>query len=151
MIDVFAFVALVVAVSATSLCHHAQPMPGVAWFRRLARPHPRPFEDAPANPRAAPAARHPVAGTPRHRQAGSRMTDTPAPAPAVGQIWQDNDPRGYGRKVRIVEIDDTHAVVEPALPRGAGHLRAKPGRRTRLRLDRLRPTSTGYRYVSGPT
>ncbi|WP_393101687.1 hypothetical protein [Streptomyces sp. LN325] len=50
VIDVFAFVALVVGVSAISLCHHAQPMPGVAWFRRLARPHPRPFEDAPAIP-----------------------------------------------------------------------------------------------------
>lgn len=73
------------------------------------------------------------------------MTDTPAPA--IGQIWQDNDPRSYGRKVRIVELDATHALVELHVPRGAGHLRAKPGRRTRIRLDRFRPTSTGYRYV----
>ena len=73
------------------------------------------------------------------------MTETPTPA--VGQIWQDNDPRSYGRRLRIVEIDATHAVVELCRPRGVGHNRAKPGRRTRIRLDRFRPTSTGYRYV----
>lgn len=67
--------------------------------------------------------------------------------PAVGQIWQDNDPRGYGRRIRIVEIRDTHAVVELHQPRRAGHAPAKPGRRTRIRLDRFRPTSTGYRYI----
>jgi len=73
------------------------------------------------------------------------MTETPAPA--VGQIWQDNDRRGYGRKVRIVEITATHAVVELHQPRSVGHNAAKPGRRTRIRLDRFRPTSTGYRHV----
>lgn len=75
------------------------------------------------------------------------MTEQPAPAP--GQIWQDNDPRSYGRRLRIITIDDTHAVMELAVPRDAGHQQAKPGRRTRVRLDRLKPTSTGYRYVSG--
>ncbi|MET7746557.1 hypothetical protein [Streptomyces sp. NPDC005385] len=74
-------------------------------------------------------------------------TADPAPEPAAGQIWQDSDPRSYGRKVRIVEIDGTHALVELHQPRGAGHLHAKPGRRTRIRLDRFRPTSTGYRYI----
>ncbi|WP_442803620.1 hypothetical protein OG411_29815 [Streptomyces pseudogriseolus] len=73
------------------------------------------------------------------------MSETPTPA--VGQIWQDNDPRTYGRKVRIVEIGETHALVELHQPRGAGHNAAKPGRRTRIRLDRFRPTSTGYRYL----
>lgn len=48
MIDVVAFVAMVVAVSAISLCHHTQQMPGVAWLRRRTRP--RPFEDAPTEP-----------------------------------------------------------------------------------------------------
>lgn len=69
------------------------------------------------------------------------------PAPAVDQIWQDNDKRSYGRRVRIVEIDATHAVVELVVPRGAGHHGAKPGRQTRIRLDRFRPISTGYRYI----
>ncbi len=67
--------------------------------------------------------------------------------PTVGQVWQDNDPRGYGRRIRIVEIGDTHAVVELHQPRRVGHNTAKPGRRTRIRLDRFRPTSTGYRYI----
>ncbi|MGW0033629.1 hypothetical protein ACWDXD_27930 [Streptomyces sp. NPDC003314] len=71
---------------------------------------------------------------------------TETPRPAVGQIWQDNDPRSYGRKVRIVELTDTHAVVELHQPRHPVSS-AKPGRRTRIRLDRFRPTSTGYRYV----
>ncbi|MFE1192894.1 DUF6354 family protein [Streptomyces olivaceoviridis] len=75
------------------------------------------------------------------------MTDTPTPAP--GQIWQDNDKRSYGRRLRIVETDATHAHVELVTPRGAGHQQATPGRRTRIRLDRFRPTSTGYRYISG--
>ncbi|KMS79576.1 hypothetical protein ACH49_12175 [Streptomyces leeuwenhoekii] len=73
------------------------------------------------------------------------MTETPAPA--VGQIWQDNDPRSHGRQLRIVEIDGTHAVCELVVPRGAGHQQAKAGRRTRIRLDRFRPISTGYRYI----
>jgi hypothetical protein len=73
------------------------------------------------------------------------MTETPVPA--VGQIWQDNDKRGYGRRVRIVEIDATHALVELVTPRSVGHGAAKPGRQTRIRLDRFRPIATGYRYV----
>ncbi|WP_030344838.1 DUF6354 family protein [Streptomyces sp. NRRL S-1022] len=76
------------------------------------------------------------------------MTTPPTPTPAVGQIWQDNDPRGYGRRVRIVGIDDTHATVELVVPRGAGHNGTKPGRRTRIRLDRFKPTSTGYRHIA---
>ncbi|MGV9278094.1 hypothetical protein [Streptomyces griseosporeus] len=81
------------------------------------------------------------------------MNETPTPVPAVGQVWQDNDPRGYGRRVRIVAIDDTHATVELVTTRQVPTLTgsratAKPGRRTRIRLDRFRPTSTGYRYVT---
>jgi hypothetical protein len=71
------------------------------------------------------------------------MNETPAPA--VDQVWQDNDKRGYGRRVRIVVITGTHAVVEQVL--GRDHVPAQPGRRTRIRLDRFRPVSSGYRYV----
>jgi hypothetical protein len=71
------------------------------------------------------------------------MTETPTPA--VDQIWQDNDKRGYGRRVRIVEIGETHATVEEVI--GRDHVPAQPGRRTRIRLDRFRPISSGYRYI----
>lgn len=73
------------------------------------------------------------------------MTETPAPT--VGQIWQDNDPRSYGRYLKITAVDSTHATVRQVAltPQIAAVL---PGTRaTRIRLDRLRPTSTGYRYV----
>jgi hypothetical protein len=69
------------------------------------------------------------------------------PAVRVGQVWQDADKRGYGRRVRVVEVDATHAVVELFVGRGTGNDQAKPGRRTRIRLDRFRPTSTGYRLI----
>lgn len=80
-----------------------------------------------------------------------------APVVRVGQVWADNDNRSAARQVRVVEIDDTHATVELVGQRGRparGHeLRqeAKPGRRTRVRLDRFRPTSTGYRLVNDAT
>ncbi|GGZ83173.1 DUF6354 family protein [Streptomyces rubiginosohelvolus] len=68
------------------------------------------------------------------------------PTPAVGQVWQDNDPRQDSRQVRIVELTDTHALVTLVQPRNPVSS-ARAGRRTRIRLDRFRPISTGYRYV----
>ncbi|MFI6889167.1 DUF6354 family protein [Streptosporangium canum] len=58
------------------------------------------------------------------------------------QVWADNDSRARGRKVRVVEVDETHATVEQVDGRAVD--RGKSGRRTRIRLDRFRPTSTGY-------
>ena len=59
----------------------------------------------------------------------------------IGQIWADNDSRGFDRKIRVVSLNETHAIVEPvpAYPKGKG--------KTRIRLDRFKPTSTGYRLV----
>lgn len=73
------------------------------------------------------------------------MTSTEQ-AVETGQIWADNDPRAYARKLRVVEIDETHATVELYQPRHPVSS-AKPGRRTRILLRRFRPTSTGYRLV----
>jgi hypothetical protein len=73
------------------------------------------------------------------------VTET-SPAPAVHQVWQDNDPRSAGRQVRIVELTDTHAVVRLVQARNPVGS-ATPGRRTRIRLDRFRPISTGYQYI----
>jgi hypothetical protein len=77
------------------------------------------------------------------------MSDSTTPV-RPGQIWADNDKRSYGRKVRVVEIDATHATVELVDQRGRPAAntpvqRAETGRQTRIRLDRFRPTSTGYR------
>jgi hypothetical protein len=58
-----------------------------------------------------------------------------------GQIWEDNDPRSSGRRIRVIHVSDTHATVGPAHPKARG-------RATRIRLDRFRPTSTGYRFVA---
>ncbi len=73
----------------------------------------------------------------------------------VNQVWADNDKRSEGRQVRVVGLDATHATVELVDQRGRAWIglrpgeepRAQPGRRTRIRLDRFRPTSTGYRLV----
>ena len=62
----------------------------------------------------------------------------PIPTVRPGQIWADNDKRSAGRQVAVLAIDETHAVVRPA---------GGPGLQTRIRLDRFRPTSTGYRLV----
>lgn len=64
----------------------------------------------------------------------------------VGQVWADNDKRSAGRTVTVVALEEAYhpfkhyrytvAVVED-----------RGGRRTRIRTDRMRPTSTGYRLV----
>lgn len=78
------------------------------------------------------------------------VAEDETPAPAVGQVWQDNDRRSYGRHLMIEDIGETHAVMVEVSYRpsnGAVTAQGQP-RRTRVRLDRLRPTSTGYRYVT---
>lgn len=57
-----------------------------------------------------------------------------------GQIWADKDPRGYGRRVRIIEVDKTRATVA-AVTTGP-----KPGRRTRVLYDEY--GLRGYTLVS---
>lgn len=70
------------------------------------------------------------------------------PAVRVGQIWRDNDKRAKGRHVKVVEVDGTHATVALWMTRSASSNTAMPGRRTRIRLDRFRPTSTGYTLIT---
>lgn len=52
-----------------------------------------------------------------------------------GQTWESTDPREHGTRLVIESVDDTHATVR----RGT--------RTTRIRLDRMKPGSTGYRLV----
>ena len=75
----------------------------------------------------------------------------------VGQVWADLDKRSAGRHVKVVAIEDAkpapdqhhrdvpaRAVVVWCNPDGRVHGREK---RTRIRLDRFRPTSNGYQLV----
>jgi len=75
-----------------------------------------------------------------------------------GSIWADNDPRVAGRTLRVDAVDGTHATCTvltndddtqrmldnpPSWWRG----RDNRGKQTRIKLDRFRPTSTGYRLL----
>jgi hypothetical protein len=55
----------------------------------------------------------------------------------VGQVWKDTDPRIKARELVVEQIDQTHATM-----RVVG-----TNRRPRIRLDRFRPNSTGYKCV----
>lgn len=85
------------------------------------------------------------------------MSTTETPAPAVGQVWADNDPRSAGRTVRIdlvkgayahvtilTNTDSTQDDIDSA---SALWRRDMRGKQSRILLNRLRPTSTGYRYL----
>jgi hypothetical protein len=54
----------------------------------------------------------------------------------VGQMWERCDRRDVGKRVRVESVGDTHAIV-----------RSSGGPATKIRLDRFRPGSTGYRLV----
>lgn len=61
----------------------------------------------------------------------------------VGQTWTDNDPRHTKegippRTIKVLEIVDGKALCQH--PSGLG-------RKTKIRLDRFRPTATGYKLV----
>jgi hypothetical protein len=88
------------------------------------------------------------------------VTTPPLPRVRVGQIWADNDRRANGRLVKVValisdivgeELVD-YALVEQSLARRVGtngpSEQNRPGRRTRIRISRFVPSSTGYRLVS---
>lgn len=62
----------------------------------------------------------------------------------VGQVWADNDRRSEGRTVRVDGDDARYAycaVLTAVTPGG------RTGQRTRIALERMRPTSTGYRLL----
>ncbi len=72
---------------------------------------------------------------------------------AVGQVWMDNDPRVHlnGRRfVEVISVDATHATVRGFRTHVAANRKTRKvySKTTRIRLDRFKPTSTGYRRVS---
>lgn len=57
----------------------------------------------------------------------------------VGQTWEDNDSRmTYRRRLKVLEIVGDKAIVQH--PSGLGS-------KTKIRLDRFRPTANGYKFV----
>ncbi|WP_329131483.1 hypothetical protein OG552_10320 [Streptomyces sp. NBC_01476] len=74
------------------------------------------------------------------------MPEAPLPSVEPGQVWADNDKRGYGRKIQVISIEDGYALTKAVSLRG-GSVSPTTKPPTRIRLDRFKPTSTGYRLV----
>lgn len=70
---------------------------------------------------------------------------TTSPTPAVGQRWADNDKR-FKKDKREVVIRNITGVVRPRAECDVYNNGVK-SRSTVIRLDRFKPTATGYRYV----
>jgi hypothetical protein len=66
------------------------------------------------------------------------------PEVRVGQVWADNDSRSSGRTLRVDAVDVRYAYCTVLT---AGEPGGRTGRHTRIALERMRPTSTGYRLV----
>jgi len=70
-----------------------------------------------------------------------------APDVRPGQIWADNDNRVEGRHLLVVEV--VREVDGDPVRNPYAVVRNVTGtRETRIRLDRFRPTNTGYRLMS---
>jgi hypothetical protein len=87
-----------------------------------------------------------------------------------GQVWADNDPRSEGRTLRVdaVEADPQRArrghpalvavctiltnsdTAQRQVDRQDPWTSDRRGKVVRIRVDRMLPTSTGYRLVSEP-
>ncbi|WP_155299617.1 hypothetical protein [Deinococcus kurensis] len=72
----------------------------------------------------------------------------------VGQIWEDTDPRGYGPHIQVYALNGAYAECYQ-VSRGTSQLAAgedkryRNGKPRRIRLDRFKPGSTGYKLVGG--
>lgn len=83
------------------------------------------------------------------------MPNSETPDVRPGQVWADNDKRSAGRHVMVIAIEpgrpaEPHRTAVPA--KAAVVLCTANGNKidsrvTRIRVDRFRPTSTGYRLV----
>lgn len=77
---------------------------------------------------------------------------TEGDAVGIDQVWEDDDPRSQGRRIRIIEVDTANerarAVV---LAVGRNVSEEQVGRRTRwIKLSRFRAGNRGYRRVESP-
>ncbi|WP_043737524.1 hypothetical protein [Nocardia asiatica] len=66
----------------------------------------------------------------------------------VDQVWADNDPRCKGRTLQVIGIEMGYLRRAVCMVlTDAGGKRAKPGQIRRIKVDRMHPTSSGYRLV----
>jgi hypothetical protein len=73
----------------------------------------------------------------------------------VGQVWADNDPRCNGRRtVKVIGFEEPNHAL-PTARRAVCEVltdwSGKPSGRSRtvkIQVDRMHPTSTGYRLVT---
>lgn len=69
---------------------------------------------------------------------------------AVGQIWEDDDPRNQGRRIEITEVEAGRCRGK-AVTVARNVSEVQVGRRTRwISLARFRPGNRGYRLVENP-
>lgn len=86
------------------------------------------------------------------------------PVILVGQVWADTNKYEVGRTLRVEEVAEGFAIcvvltnadrVQRELDRAdyrmTNHFRDRRGVKTRIRVDRFRPTSTGYRLIKDVT
>jgi hypothetical protein len=66
----------------------------------------------------------------------------------VGQIWKDNDKRTVNRYVVVRKIEDGCAICIRC--NADGLIVSQTTHLTSIRLDRFRPTSTGYIIFKQP-
>jgi hypothetical protein len=69
---------------------------------------------------------------------------------AVGQIWEDDDPRSSGRRIEITEVEEGR-VRGRVIKVARNVSEEQVGRRTRwISVKRFRPGNRGYRLVENP-
>lgn len=72
-------------------------------------------------------------------------------SPALGQVWASNDwrdiKRGERQRLQIIDVQSGPPYF-PLDEAWVEFWNRDTSKRTRVRVRRLRPTSTGYRFVS---
>lgn len=75
---------------------------------------------------------------------------TEQPTVKIGQVWESCDKRDSGRKIRVASFvtkkGQQYAICDQGWMHPQGAFQAN-GRHVTIRVDRFRPTSTGYRLV----
>jgi hypothetical protein len=65
----------------------------------------------------------------------------------VGQVWMDNDYRSNGRVLEVVHVTYDGKLIHCRVLTEIGGRPAKKEREARIKRERFRPTSNGYRLL----